>query len=56
VRRSMRQTRKFLLLDTSTDKNSYGHEGGDDCNFEFDEDRDDSDEEGAKGEIDVDEI
>ncbi|KAI9838899.1 MAG: Translation initiation factor 1A [Sarea resinae] len=30
---------------------TYGHEGADDCNFEFDEDRDESDKE-----IDVDEI
>jgi len=32
---------------------TYGHEAGDDCNFEFDEDRDDS---GNEKEIDVDEI
>ena len=31
----------------------YGHEGGDDCNFEFDEDRDGS---GDEKDIDVDEI
>lgn len=33
--------------------NRYGHEGGDDCNFEFDEDRDGSADE---KDIDVDEI
>jgi hypothetical protein len=34
-------------------EHSYGHEPGDDCNFEFDEDRDDS---GNEKEVDVDEI
>jgi translation initiation factor 1A len=43
-----------LGVDYSTDIwHSYGHEAGDDCNFEFDEDRDDS---GNEKEIDVDEI